>query len=68
MVDFLLAVVMLLNFALLGSGRIRVLIRVAALQGMVISALPLALGFLWAGGHERLAWHDLLAGSEVLSR
>jgi hydrogenase-4 component E len=44
MVDFLLAIVMLLNFALLGSGRIRVLIRVAALQGMVISALPLALG------------------------
>lgn len=44
MVDLLLALVMLLNFALLGSGRIRVLIRTAALQGMVISALPLALG------------------------
>lgn len=44
MVDLLLALVMLLNFALLGSGRIRVLIRTAALQGIVISALPLALG------------------------
>ena len=44
MVDLILALVMLINFALLGSGRIRVLIRLAALQGMVISALPLALG------------------------
>jgi len=44
MVDLILALVMLLNFALLGSGRIRVLIRTAALQGMVIAALPLALG------------------------
>lgn len=44
MVDLILALVMLLNFALLGSGRIRVLIRTAAMQGMVISALPLALG------------------------
>jgi hydrogenase-4 component E len=44
MVDLLLALVMLLNFALLGSGRIQVLIRIAALQGMVISALPLAIG------------------------
>jgi hydrogenase-4 component E len=44
MVDLLLALIILLNFALLGSGRIRVLIRTAALQGMVISALPLALG------------------------
>jgi uncharacterized RDD family membrane protein YckC len=35
--------------------------------GYLISALPLALGFFWATGHERLAWHDLLAGSEVLT-
>lgn len=35
--------------------------------GYMISALPLALGFIWAGGRERLAWHDLLAGSEVLT-
>jgi uncharacterized RDD family membrane protein YckC len=32
----------------------------------LLSALPLALGFLWAIGAERLAWHDLMAGSEVL--
>jgi len=34
--------------------------------GYLISALPLALGFLWAAGAERLAWHDLMAHSEVL--
>lgn len=44
MIDLLLALIMLLNFALLGSGRIRVLIRTAAMQGAVISLLPLALG------------------------
>lgn len=44
MVDLLLALIILLNFAMLGSGRIRVLIQTAALQGVVISALPLALG------------------------
>ena len=44
MIDLLLSLIMLLNFALLGSGRIRVLIHTAALQGVVISSLPLALG------------------------
>jgi len=34
--------------------------------GYLLSAIPLAMGFLWAGGSERLAWHDLMAGSEVL--
>jgi len=46
MTDFLLAVVMLINFLLLGSGRIKVLIQTAALQGVVISGLALV------GGHE----------------
>ena len=46
MTDFILALVMLINFLLLGSGRIKVLIQTAALQGVVISALPLL------GGHE----------------
>lgn len=43
MMDLVLSLVMLHNFVVLGSGRIRVLIRTAALQGMVIAALPLAL-------------------------
>jgi hypothetical protein len=38
MADLILALVMLINFALLGSSRIRVLIRAVALQGMAISA------------------------------
>lgn len=46
MTEFILALVMLTNFLLLGSGRIKVLIQTAALQGVVISALPLL------GGHE----------------
>jgi hydrogenase-4 component E len=60
MVDLLLALVMLLNFALLGSGRIRVLIRTAALQGMVISALPLA------QGHELGVRGVVLAGIALM--
>lgn len=44
MADLILALVMLINFALLGSSRIRVLIRAVALQGMAISALPLFAG------------------------
>lgn len=44
MADFILALVMLINFLLLGSGRIRVLIRTVAAQGVLISLLPLAAG------------------------
>ena len=44
MTAFILALVMLINFLLLGSGRIRVLIQTAALQGVVISTLPLVAG------------------------
>lgn len=51
MTDLLLALVMLINFVLLGSSRIRILIRAVALQGMAISALPLL-------GHEA---HNLRA-------
>lgn len=50
MTDILLALVMLLDFALLGSGRIGVLIRLAALQGMLIAALAL-LAALGPDGH-----------------
>jgi len=39
MTEFLLALVMLLNFVLLGSGRIHRLIQIAALQGAIISSL-----------------------------
>jgi hydrogenase-4 component E len=44
MADALVALVMLINFALLGGASIRVLIRWAALQGGLIALLPLAQG------------------------
>lgn len=44
MTDLLLALVMLINFRLLGSGRIRVIIHTAAFQGVLISAVPLLSG------------------------
>lgn len=50
MSEILLALVVLLNFALLGSGRIGILIRLAALQGMLIAALAL-LAALGPQGH-----------------
>ncbi|MFH0808882.1 MAG: RDD family protein [Pseudomonadota bacterium] len=33
--------------------------------GYMVSALPFVLGFLWAAGKRRLAWHDRLAHSQV---
>jgi uncharacterized RDD family membrane protein YckC len=32
----------------------------------LLSAIPASLGFLWATGRDRLAWHDLIAESQVL--
>ncbi|WP_213086221.1 RDD family protein [Roseateles sp. DAIF2] len=37
--------------------------------GYLLSALPLGLGFAWAGfDPDRLAWHDKLAGTRVVRR
>jgi uncharacterized RDD family membrane protein YckC len=49
-----------------GGGRLgvgRCLLRVF---GYLISALPLYLGFAWILGPKRRAWHDRLAGTEVV--
>jgi uncharacterized RDD family membrane protein YckC len=43
-----------------GTAAIRML-------GMIVSALPLGLGFLWcAWSDDRLTWHDNIAGTEVV--
>jgi uncharacterized RDD family membrane protein YckC len=50
----------------LGGGRVRfgqALLRVA---GYALSALPCYLGFIWVLGPQRRAWHDRLAGTEVV--
>jgi hydrogenase-4 membrane subunit HyfE len=39
--DFLLVVIVLLNFLMLGTSRIRSVIRAAALQGIILGILPL---------------------------
>jgi uncharacterized RDD family membrane protein YckC len=39
---------------------------VMRLVGYVVSAIPLYLGFLWILGPQRRAWHDRLAGTEVV--
>lgn len=36
------------------------------LVGYLVSALPCYLGFLWILGSQRRAWHDRLAGTEVV--
>jgi uncharacterized RDD family membrane protein YckC len=36
------------------------------LVGYIVSALPCYLGFLWILGPQRRAWHDRLAGTEVV--
>jgi uncharacterized RDD family membrane protein YckC len=49
-----------------GGGRLsfgRALLRFA---GYGLSALPFYAGFLWVLGPRRLAWHDNLAGTEVV--
>jgi uncharacterized RDD family membrane protein YckC len=49
-----------------GGGRMRfgqALLRVA---GYILSALPCYLGFVWVLGPQRRAWHDRLAGTEVV--
>lgn len=45
--DFLLVVVVLLNFLMLGTSRVSSVIRAAALQGVILGILPLF-------GHERI--------------
>lgn len=48
--DLILALAMLINFSLLGSGRIRLCIRAASVQGVLIALLPLLSGHLnWRG-------------------
>jgi len=44
-----------------GCGRAT--LRIAA---SIVSALPLALGFFWAAGRQRLTWHDMMAGTEMV--
>ena len=37
--------------------------------GYIVSALPLAIGYLWAAGHpEKRAWHDLLSRTIVVKK
>lgn len=50
----------------LGGGRVRPRHALARVLGYLVSALPFYLGFLWALGPSRRAWHDILAGTEVI--
>src|SRR5438874_1450837 len=51
-IDFLLVLVLLLNFLVLGTSWLRICIRAAAAQGVVLSLLPLLV-------HESVTWHAL---------
>src|SRR4029453_5076382 len=46
-IDFLLVVIVLLNFFMLGASRMRSVIQAAALQGVILGVLPLL-------AHERI--------------
>jgi uncharacterized RDD family membrane protein YckC len=50
----------------IGGGRVRVTQALLRVAGYVASALPCYLGSLWMLGPQRRAWHDHLAGTEVL--
>jgi uncharacterized RDD family membrane protein YckC len=50
----------------IGGGPLRLSQALLRVAGYILSALPCYLGFLWVLGPERRAWHDRLAGTEVL--
>jgi uncharacterized RDD family membrane protein YckC len=50
----------------LGGGTVGVARAVIRFGGYFLSGLPFYLGFLWVLGPERRAFHDLLAGTEVV--
>lgn len=58
----------LLRIRVVGPGGGRPSIGRASVRwlGYLVSAFPCYLGFLWVLGHERLAWHDHLAHTEVV--
>lgn len=60
-VDLILVLAMLLNFLVLGSSRLRACIRAVALQGALLSALPLLLQHGGAGPHTALLAAGMLA-------
>jgi uncharacterized RDD family membrane protein YckC len=55
-----------LRVVAVGGGRLRVTQALLRVAGYVVSALPCYLGSLWVLGPQRRAWHDRLAGTEVL--
>jgi uncharacterized RDD family membrane protein YckC len=50
----------------LGGGTVGVARALIRFGGYFLSGLPFYLGFLWVLGPERRAFHDLLAGTEVV--
>ena len=36
--------------------------------GYIVGAIPLFLGYFWALGQQRRAWHDLMAGTYVIKQ
>jgi uncharacterized RDD family membrane protein YckC len=49
-----------------GGGPVGLRRALVRLIGYVVSALPCYLGFFWIIGPERRAWHDRLAGTDVV--
>jgi uncharacterized RDD family membrane protein YckC len=49
-----------------GGGPVTVPRALIRFVGYLVSALPLYAGFLWVLGPSRRAWHDRLAGTEVV--
>jgi hydrogenase-4 component E len=52
-IDFMLVLVILMNFLVLGTSWMRVCIRAAAFQGVLLSLLPLLM-------HAELTWHAIV--------
>jgi uncharacterized RDD family membrane protein YckC len=50
----------------IGGGPLKFSQALLRAAGYILSALPCYLGFLWVLGPQRRAWHDRLAGTEVL--
>jgi len=49
-----------------GGGPVGLRRALVRLVGYVVSAIPCYVGFLWILGPQRRAWHDRLAGTEVV--
>jgi uncharacterized RDD family membrane protein YckC len=49
-----------------GGGRLTVRQALLRVAGYALSALSFYVGFLWVLGPQRRAWHDRLAGTEVV--